>query len=168
MSELIIPNNSFRHVSVLWTMVYRCRAEGACSAVRGKSSQRLCGFSNRCEIPLTRKLSEINSLKIFFRFRFRTDINWTDDLSHSCSHRYFTLNFTFAFAFVILKVINSEIILFRFALISVSMVSNSAHPMTGKLVWLAGLGGWSLQSHSHSFPWVIGKLRWVAKGLATQ
>ena len=31
-------------------------------------------------------------------------------------------NFTFAFAFVILKVINLEIILFRFAIISVSMV----------------------------------------------
>ena len=42
--------------------------------------------------------------------------------SHSCPHRYFTPNFAFAFAFVILKVINSEIILFRFALISVSMV----------------------------------------------
>ena len=47
---------------------------------------------------------------------------WTDDLSHSCPHRYFTPNFTFAFAFVILKVTNSEMILFRFALISVSMV----------------------------------------------
>ena len=32
-------------------------------------------------------------------------------------------NYTFAFAFVILKVINSEIILFRFALISVSIKS---------------------------------------------
>ena len=41
---------------------------------------------------------------------------------HSCPHRYFTPNYTFAFAFVILKVINSEIIFFRFALISVSMV----------------------------------------------
>ena len=48
-------------------------------------------------------------------------INWTDDLSHSCPHRYFTPNYTFAFAFVILKVINSKIIVFRFALISVSM-----------------------------------------------
>ena len=36
----------------------------------------------------------------------------------------FTPNYTFAFAFVVLKVINSEIISFRFALISVSMVSN--------------------------------------------
>ena len=34
---------------------------------------------------------------------------------------YFTPNYTFAFAFVIQKVINSEIILFRAALISVSM-----------------------------------------------
>ena len=46
----------------------------------------------------------------------------TDDLSHSCSHRYLTPNFTFAFAFVILKVINLEMMLFRCALISVSMV----------------------------------------------
>ena len=38
-------------------------------------------------------------------------------------HRYFTPDFTFAFAFafVIPNVINSEIIFFRFALISVSM-----------------------------------------------
>ena len=64
--------------------------------------------------------------KNFVRFRFRTDINWTDDLSHSCPHRYFTPNFTFAFAFVILKVINSEIMLFRFALLSVSVVSKEA------------------------------------------
>ena len=76
-----------------------------------------CGL----EVPLTRKLSEINSPKILFRFRFRIDINWTDDLSHSCPHRYFTPNFTFAFAFVTLKVINSEIILFRFGLVSVSL-----------------------------------------------
>ena len=41
---------------------------------------------------------------------------------HSRPHRYFTPNFTFAFAFVFLEVINSEIILLRFALISVSMV----------------------------------------------
>ena len=54
--------------------------------------------------------------------RFRIDINWTDYLLHWCPHRYFTPNFTFAFTFVILKVINSEIILFRFALISMSMV----------------------------------------------
>ena len=37
-------------------------------------------------------------------------------------HVYFTPNFTFVFAFEILKDINSEIILFRFALIYVSMV----------------------------------------------
>ena len=41
------------------------------------------------------------------------DINWNDDPSHSCPYRYFTPNFTFAF--VILKVIYSGIILFRFA-----------------------------------------------------
>ena len=58
--------------------------------------------------------------KYFFRFRFRFDINWTDDLSLSCPHRYFTLNFTFAFAFVTLTVINSEVILFPFALIAVN------------------------------------------------
>ena len=62
-----------------------------------------------------------SSLKIFFRIRFRIDINWTDDLSHSCLHGYFTPNFTFAF--VILKGINSEIMLFRFALFSVTMVN---------------------------------------------
>ena len=50
-------------------------------------------------------------------------INCADDLSHSFPHRYFTPNYTFAFAFVVLKVINSDIIVFRFALISVSMVS---------------------------------------------
>ena len=65
---------------------------------------------------------KINSPKIICRFRFRSDTTWTDDLSHSCTHRYFTPNFTFAFAFVILKVINSELILFRFAVVSVSMV----------------------------------------------
>ena len=60
--------------------------------------------------------------RIFLCFRFCSDINWTDDLSHACPQRYFTPNFTFAFGFVILKVINLEVILFRFALISVSMV----------------------------------------------
>ena len=63
--------------------------------------------------------------KYFFAFAFvfiSYYINLTDDLSHSCLHGYFTPNYTFAFAFVVLKVINSEIILFRFALISVSMV----------------------------------------------
>ena len=65
----------------------------------------------------------MNSPKLLFCFRLCIDINWTDDLSHPCEHRCFTPNFTFTFAFVILKLINSEIILFRFALISVSMVS---------------------------------------------
>ena len=66
--------------------------------------------------------SDINS-QIFVRFRFRIDIIGTDDFSHSGPHRYLTPNFTFAFTFVILKVINSEKILFRFTLISTSMVS---------------------------------------------
>ena len=35
----------------------------------------------------------------------------TDDLSLSSSHRYFAPNLTFTFAFVILKAINSDIIL---------------------------------------------------------
>ena len=35
--------------------------------------------------------------------------------------------FTFAFAFVILKVINSEILLFRFALISMSMIIHACN-----------------------------------------
>ena len=52
----------------------------------------------------------------------------TDDLSHSCPRRYFTLTFTVAFVFVILKVINSELILFRFAFISVSMVIARINP----------------------------------------
>ena len=70
-------------------------------------------------------------VKLIFRkylFAFASElilINWTDDLSHSCPHRYLTPNFTFAFAFVFLKVINSVIILFRFALISVSGFSGS-------------------------------------------
>ena len=67
--------------------------------------------------------------KIFVRFRFRIAISWKDDLSHSCPYSYFTLNITFAFAFVIPKVINSEIILFRFASISVSMVFDRALPL---------------------------------------
>ena len=60
--------------------------------------------------------------KYLFAFTFAFDSNWTDAISHSCPYRYFTPNFTFAFVFVILKVIILEIILFRFALISVSMV----------------------------------------------
>ena len=78
------------------------------------------GLGGLCLINLSQDY--INSPKIFVRFRFRIDINWTDDLSHSYPHRYFTPNSTLAFAFVILKVINSVIILFRFALMSVSMV----------------------------------------------
>ena len=58
----------------------------------------------------------------FVAFAFALIFIGTDDTSHSCSHTNFTPNLTFAFAFVIQKVINSEIILFRFALISVSMV----------------------------------------------
>ena len=57
--------------------------------------------------------------KYFFAF---ADINWTDDLSHSCPHRYFTPNYTFAFAFVILKAIIRKSYCFASALISVSMV----------------------------------------------
>ena len=70
---------------------------------------------------------KFNSPILFLRFRFRIDINWTDDLSHSCPQRHFTPNFTFAF--VILKVTNSEIILFRFALVSVSMVTSNLPPI---------------------------------------
>ena len=60
--------------------------------------------------------------KYSFAFAFVMILIGADDLSHSCSYKHFTPNFTFAFAFVILKVIYSEIILFRFAFISVSMV----------------------------------------------
>ena len=58
----------------------------------------------------------------FVAFAFALILIGTDDHSHSCSHRYFTPNFTFAFAFVILDLINLEIVLFRFTLISVLMV----------------------------------------------
>ena len=68
----------------------------------------------------------ISSLSLSYLYSYY--INWTDDLSHSCPHRYFTLNFTFAFAFVSLKEFNSEIILFRFALISVSIRSRPGKP----------------------------------------
>ena len=95
----------------------------------------------------------MNSPKICFRFRI--DINWTDDLSHSCPHRYFTPNFTFAFAIVIHQLNNSEIISFRFAFIAVSMVF---FPISGrgpeidffpgkqshKLSVLKPLTGWSI------------------------
>ena len=57
--------------------------------------------------------------KYFVAFAFVMILIGTYDLPHACSHRYFTLYFTFAFAFVILKVINSEIVVLRFALISV-------------------------------------------------
>ena len=59
----------------------------------------------------------------FVAFAFALILIGTDDALHSCSHRDFTPNLTFGFAFVIQKVINLEIMLFRFALISVSMVN---------------------------------------------
>ena len=93
----------------------------------------MCMFDVSCEkflmqswrtIPLTRKFkAKLIPHNYFFGFAFALDIDWTDDLSHSCLHRYFTPNFNIAFAFAIPRVINSEIILFRFALISVSMVT---------------------------------------------
>ena len=43
--------------------------------------------------------------KYFVAFAFVLIFIAADDLSHSCSHTYFTPNFTFAFAFMILKVI---------------------------------------------------------------
>ena len=36
-------------------------------------------------------------------------MNWKDDLSHSCPHRYFTPNCTFAFAFVIWAAANGGV-----------------------------------------------------------
>ena len=51
---------------------------------------------------------------------------------------YFTQDFTFAFAFVILKAINPEIMLFRFALMSVSMVTEKrpeTYPKSTSLVF---------------------------------
>ena len=60
--------------------------------------------------------------KFFGAVAFVLTLIGTDDLSHSCSHRYFTQNLTFAFVFAILKLSNSEIVSFRFALIFVSMV----------------------------------------------
>ena len=63
----------------------------------------------------------------FVAFAFALILIGTDDTLHSYSHRHFTPNLTFAFAFVIQKVINSDIIWFRFALISVSMVCLNPH-----------------------------------------
>ena len=60
------------------------------------------------------KLGEINLPKRFCRFRLDTDINRDRRSSHACSHRYFTLNVTFAFAFGIQTVIDSDAILFYF------------------------------------------------------
>ena len=42
--------------------------------------------------------------KYFVAFTFIMILIGTHDLSHSCSHRYFTPYFVFDFAFVILKV----------------------------------------------------------------
>ena len=44
----------------------------------------------------------------FVAFAFALILIGTDDTSHSCPHRDFTPNLTFALAFVIQKVINSE------------------------------------------------------------
>ena len=63
--------------------------------------------------------------KCFVAVAFVLVLIGTRLLSHSRSHRYFTPNFTFAFAFLILKLNNSEIVLFRFALFFVSMVHES-------------------------------------------
>ena len=57
-----------------------------------------------------------------FAFAFVLVLIGTDYFSHSGPRRYLTPNFTFAFASVIQKVINSEITLFRILVISVSMV----------------------------------------------
>ena len=79
---------------------------------------------NRIDKQLPHKVKNMKLIlpKYFLAFAFVLILIGTDDVSHLCSHRYVTPNFTFAFAFVILKVINSEIILFRFAFI-LSMVS---------------------------------------------
>ena len=66
------------------------------------------------------------SPKYLFAFAFVLILIGTDDLPHSAPHRYLAPNLPFAFALVILKITNSEILLFHFALISVSMVGISA------------------------------------------
>ena len=80
---------------------------------------RVCCF---LMLPLTHKI-KVKSIpqKHFGAFAFVLIFIGTDDISHSCLHRYFTPNFTFAFAFTILKVINSEIPLDRMDYISNSL-----------------------------------------------
>ena len=65
----------------------------------GKSSD--VGVRGRIGIVL--KCNEFPQ-KMFFAFAFVLILFGTEDLSHACPHRYFTPNFTFAFAFLILKV----------------------------------------------------------------
>ena len=64
--------------------------------------------------------------KYFIAFAFVLILLGTDALSHSCSHRHFTPKFTFAF--VRLKVINSDIILFRFASLCFLSLEIRANP----------------------------------------
>ena len=74
---------------------------GVCASSPGKDRPKK-------GLPLTRKFQvKFIPRKYFFAFAFILILIGTDDLSHSCPHRYFTPNFTFAFAFafVILKVI---------------------------------------------------------------
>ena len=133
--------------------VLRCKWEAYCD-INGRSTKALpfpessvapktlqykleahCNTNWRCVLQFRRheNLSEINSPNIIFHFRFRIDINGTYYLSLSCPHRYFTPNFTFALAFTIQKVINSEIILLRFALISVSVRIGPGKPNQRKV-----------------------------------
>ena len=54
---------------------------------------------------------EVKSIppKYFVAFAFVLILIGTDDPLHSCSHRYFTPKFTFAFAFVMQNITNSKI-----------------------------------------------------------
>ena len=87
-----------------------CCKMGYCTDV---ACAKLSTVDTKFKVKLIPRKSSSLSLSYLYSYY----INWTDDLSHSCPHRYFTPNYTFAFAFVILKVMNSEIILFRCALI---------------------------------------------------
>ena len=121
-----LPNSSIASSNLIERGT--CSYLEQCRWARMGKSTTVIGAHKRGACPVDTEIKvKSNSPKIFLRFRFRIYILiiliGTDDLSHSCPHRDFTLNYTFVFACAILKVINSEIILFRFALISVSMVS---------------------------------------------
>ena len=79
-----------------------------CTLVKGKCSRPLTYIPVDTEIKV-----KLIPPKYVFALTFVLILIGQNDLSHSCPHRYFTPNFTFAF--VIPRVFHSEIILFPFA-----------------------------------------------------